>query len=421
MEKKETIYDVAVIGGGPAGMMAAGRAAECGAKVVLIEKNPSLGKKLLITGGGRCNLTNYELDTRRFLAKFRNRQKFLFSPFAQFGVKETVEWFNANGMKTKVEVENRVFPTSNSAKSVLDTLVDYMKENKVKILTGIEVNGFTSTKEKITSLRIKGSKETIKAKSFILATGGKSRPDTGSTGEAFEWLKNIGYNIPESDAALVPIKTKETWVKNLAGISLADVKLKVFQNNKKQAEAVGKLLFTHFGLSGPLVLNMSQQIGELLKYASVEIALDLRPGIDEANVDKELQELLKTRLNKKLANSLNNAVPSALSPILMDLANINPDKAVNGLERKERLSLVKLLKNLPMSVSGLMGVEKAIVTSGGVDLKEIDSKTMRSRLHNNLFLIGDVLNIDRPSGGYSLQLCWTTAHVAGTAATKKYE
>jgi len=419
MKKPETIYDVAVIGGGPAGMMAAGRAAECGAKVVLLEKNKDLGKKLLITGGGRCNLTNNETDLRRFLAKFKNKQKFLFSPFSQFGVKETLDWFNSHNLKTKVEAEGRVFPASNLSKSVLDTLVTYLHDNKVKILTGLVVDGFTSNKEKITGLKIKNSKEILKAKSYILATGGKSRPDTGSTGECFSWLKSLGYKINESDAALTPIKTKETWVKNLAGISLADVKLKVFQNNKKQAESVGKILFTHFGLSGPLVLNMSQQIGELLKYGSVEVALDLRPGVDEMMVDKELQELLRERQNKKLANSLNNAVPSALSPILIDLAQLDANKPVNVLKRKERLALVQLIKKIPLSVSGLMGVDKAIVTSGGADLKEIDLKTMRSRLHNNLFLIGDVLNIDRPSGGYSLQLCWTTAYVAGTAAALK--
>jgi hypothetical protein len=419
MKKKELIYDVAVIGGGPAGMIAAGRAAELGAKVILLEKNKNLGKKLLITGGGRCNLTNNEIDTRRFLARFKHKQKFLFSPFSQFGVKETLLWFNEHGLKTKVEAEGRVFPISDSAKSVLDVLINYLNKHKVKIATANIIDGFIATKEKITGLKIKNSLKIIKAKKFILATGGKSRPDTGSTGEAFQWLKNLGYKINESDAALVPIKTKETWVKNLAGLSLADVKLKIYQNNKKQAEAVGKLLFTHFGLSGPLVLNMSHHISELLKHGSVELFLDLRVGLDEKLIDQELQELFRTRLNKKLANSLNNAVPSALSPILIDLAKINPNKAVNSLERKERLTLVHLLKNLPLTATGLMGLDKAITTSGGVDLKEIDLKTMSSRLHNNLYLIGDTLDIDRLSGGYSLQLCWTTGYVAGTAAGKK--
>lgn len=418
MTKKNIIYDVAVIGGGPAGMMAAGRAAELGVDVILIEKNKSLGKKLLITGGGRCNLTNNESDARRFLAKFKNKQKFLFSPFSQFGVKESLDWFHTHNLETKVEAEGRVFPASNSAKSVLDTLVAYMSKYKVKIQTDTIIDGFEVEKNKITGIKIKNSQDIIKAKTFILATGGKSRPDTGSTGEAFSWLKNLGYKISESDAALVPIKTKETWVKNLAGISLADVKLKIFQNNKKQAEGIGKILFTHFGLSGPLILNMSQTISELLKHGSVELFLDLRTGLDEKVVDKELQDLFKTRLNKKLANSLIGAVPSALSPVLIELAGINPNKAVNGLERKKRLILVKLLKDLPLTVSGMMGLDKAITTSGGIDLTDLDLKSMSSKSHKNLFLIGDVLNIDRPSGGYSLQLCWTTGYVAGTHAAK---
>jgi len=418
MTKNSTIYDVAVIGGGPAGMIAAGRAAEQGAQVVLIEKNKTLGKKLLITGGGRCNLTNNETNLRIFLAKFNNKQKFLFSPFSQFGVKETLDWFHHHGLATKLEAEGRVFPASNKAQSVLETLINYLHKNKVKILTDVTADGFISDDKKITGLKIKNSKDLIKAKSYILATGGKSRPDTGSTGEGFLWLKNLGYKINESNAALTPIKTEEIWVKNLAGISLSDVKLKIFQNHKKQAEGLGKILFTHFGLSGPLVLNLSQKIGALLKYGSVEINLDLKPGLDEMTIDKDLQKLLSTRLNKKLNSSLSGLVPSALSPVLISLAKIDPNKAVNSLTRGERLKLISLIKKLPLKAAGLMGLDKAIITSGGVDLKEIDFKTMCSRRHTNLFLIGDVLDIDRPSGGYSLQLCWTTGYVAGTVSKK---
>lgn len=422
MINKEIIYDVAVIGGGPAGMMAAGRAAECGAKVILLEKNKNLGKKLLITGGGRCNVTNYELDVRRLLSKFKTEQKFLFSPFSQFGVSETLDFFNSRKMATKIEAEGRVFPVSNSATSVLDTLIDYLKQGKVNVRTNVTVGGFTSDKEKITGLTIKGKTKSedyiIKARNYILATGGKSRPETGSTGEGFEWLRSLGYNVPQSNAALVPIKISEEWVKRLAGISLQDVKLTVYQSGKKQAESIGKLLFTHFGISGPLALNMSREVGELLKYSPVELTLDLKPTVDEGALDKEIQSLLADRQNKQIRNCLNGLVVGGLAPILIELAKIHPEKAVNLLERKERLALGTLIKNLPMSVSGLMGLHKAVVTSGGADLTEIDLKTMRSRLHDNLFLIGDVLNINRPSGGYSLQLCWTTGFVAGTAAGK---
>jgi hypothetical protein len=424
MTKKETIYDVAVIGGGPAGMMAAGRAAECGAKVILLEKNKNLGKKLLITGGGRCNITNYETDIRRFLAKFKNEQKFLFSPFSQYGVNETIDFFNFRNMPTKIEAEGRVFPVSDSAKSVLEVLVNYLREGKVEIRTNVRVDGFICDKKNIiTGINIKDTtpseNSTIKARNYILATGGKSRPETGSTGEGFEWLRSLGYNVPQSNAALVPIKVSEEWVKRLAGISLQDVKLTVYQSGKKQAEGIGKILFTHFGISGPLALNMSREVGELLKYSPVELFLDLKPDLDETTLDKEIQSLLADRQNKQIRNCLNGLVIGGLAPILIKLANLNPEKAVNLLERKERLALGKLIKNLPMSVSGLMGLHKAVVTSGGADLTEIDLKTMRSRLHDNLFLIGDVLNINRPSGGYSLQLCWTTGFVAGTASANE--
>jgi len=417
MTRKEIIYDVAVIGGGPAGMMAAGRAAELGARVILLEKNPTLGKKLLLTGGGRCNLSNAEPDVRRFLAKFQDRQKFLFSPFSQFGVKETIDFFNAHGMATKIEAENRVFPASDSAQSVLDVLISYLGAGQVATRTGAAVSGWISDGEKISGLKVGG--QVIKARSYILATGGKSRPDTGSTGEGFDWLRSLGHNVPDSDAALVPVKISESWVKRLAGVSLKDIKLTIYQNKKKQAEGSGKMLFTHFGVSGPLVLNMSRGLGALLKHGPAELAMDLRPGQDEAALDKELQDFLRERQNKKIRNSLSGLVPAAMAPVLIEIAGLDPAKAVNLMKREERLALVRLMKRLPMTATGLMGLDKAVVTSGGVDLQEVDLKTMRSRLYPNLYLIGDVLNIDRPSGGYSLQLCWTTGYVAGTAAAKK--
>ena len=417
MTKKDTKYDLAVIGGGPAGMMAAGRAAELGARVILLEKNPLLGRKLLLTGGGRCNLTNAEFDKNIFLSKFKDAKKFLFSPFAKFGVEETIEFFNQQNLPTKIEAEKRVFPVSDNAQDVLDTMLVYMRRGGVEIKNNSVVSGFEVVDKEIVGVRLK-NKEIIYAKNFVLATGGKSHPETGSTGDGLVWLKQIGHKVIEPDLALVPIKIKETWVHQLSGLALSDAKITVWQNKKKQNSNHGKMLFTHFGLSGPLILNMSKGIGQLLKIGKVTVSLDLFPDLDEAAVDKKVQEVFLENQNKKIKNCLDGLVLPALSETLIDLAEIDSEKSVNNVSREERLRLSGLLKYLPMTVQELLGVENAIVTSGGVDLKEIDFKEMRSKLYPNLFLVGDVLNIDRPSGGYSLQLCWTTGYVAGESVGK---
>lgn len=408
-------YDVIVIGGGPAGMMAAGRAAELGARVLLLEKNPGLGKKLLITGGGRCNVTNAEFDQHIFLEKFRQNAKFLFSSFSQFGVSDTFEFFEGQGMPMKVEAEKRAFPKSEKASSVLEALEKYMALGKVTVQSGAEVVGLEGDGGILSGVRLKDG-TLLEAQSYVLATGGKSRPETGSTGEGFEWLRSIGHTVLESDPSLVPVKIKEEWVRKLSGLSLKDVKLTLLQNNKKQVSKKGKMLFTHFGLSGPLVLNMSKDIGELLKYGSVEVSLDLMPTLDSGATDRRIQEVFREFQNKKVKNTLSELVMPTLAPVLIELSGIDGEMFVNKVPREERLKLTRLLKDLRMTVTGLLGVEKAIVTSGGVTLEEVDFKTMQSRICPNLYVVGDILNIDRPSGGYSLQLCFTTGFVAGTAA-----
>ena len=407
------IYDVAVIGGGHAGMMSAGRAAELGAKVILLEKNPSLGVKLLITGGGRSNITNAEYDIRTFLKKYKDSDKFLFSAFSQSSVQDSIDFFNKKGMATKVEAEKRVFPVSNSSQSVWDVLVKYMKEGNVEVMTNAVVTGFEKEGNKIVEIKIK-NKESIKAKKIILATGGTSRPETGSTGEGFKWLKDLGHNVIDSNEALVPIALKDEWVKKLSGVSLKDIKLTTYQNNQKQETHKGKLLFTHFGISGPTILNMSKDIGELLKYGEVEIKLDLLPSLDHGMMNQKLQELFKLDDKKKIKNSLGSIIPSALVSEVLRQSNINEDKTNNSITREERLTLIDKIKGITMNVSNLLGSDKAVVSSGGVDLTEVDFKTMKSKIIDNLYLVGDVLNIDRPSGGYSLQLCWTTGWVAGS-------
>ncbi|TSC89230.1 MAG: flavoprotein [Parcubacteria group bacterium Gr01-1014_3] len=432
------MYDVVVIGGGPAGMMAAGRAASKGRSVLLLEKNPGLGKKLLITGGGRCNVTNNKPAVRLMVEKYKGNDQFLFSAFSQFGVTEALDFFNKRGMATKEENEGRIFPVSDSAKSVWDVLVEYMKEGGVKVQTGVEVAGLSvdpDTKNII--IKVKGGKPArhtslsdvggeIITKSCVLATGGTSRPETGSTGEGFKWLKKLGHTIVDNDFALVPIALSDAWAKKLGGVTLKDIKLTIFsawggsasggQNRQKQISVNGKLLFTHFGISGPTVLNISKEIGELLKYGEVVIELDLFPKTDLGSLRKKLQELLIGESNKKLKNVLNKLIPAALVSALLEIAEISGETANHSVSAESRKKIVALLKAVPLNVSGLLGANKAIVSSGGVALEEVNFKTMQSRLIPWLYLVGDVLNVDRPSGGYSLQLCWTTGYVAGDSA-----
>ena len=412
------LWDVCVIGGGPAGMMAAGRAAQMGARVILIEKNKTLGKKLLITGGGRCNVTNAELDTKKLLAKFKESGKFLFSPFSQWSVKETLDFFHERNMPTKEEAEKRVFPVSNSAQSVWDTLVSYLKETGVTVLSGAPVLKIYTREDKIVSVEVRSGKH-IYAKSFILATGGKSHPETGSTGDGYVWLKELKHDIAQERGALVPVATHESGFSTAAGVALKEAKITLFQNDVKQAQALGKVLFTHVGLSGPGILNMSQEIGELLKYGEVIIEIDLLPKLGYEKVNTALQDLFKEESNKKIKNVLSKLIPPALVVPLLESAEINPETACNSITRIERLLLIKTFKHCTFSVKHLLGLEKAIITAGGVELSEIDLKSMRSKKISNLYLVGDILNINRPSGGYSLQLCWTTGYVAGDSAAKE--
>ncbi len=413
------VWDVAVIGGGPAGMMAAGRAAERGLRVVLLEKNEALGRKLLLTGGGRCNLTNAELDTRKLLSKFKDNNKFLFSAFSQFSVQQTLDFFHDHGMQTKIEAGQRVFPASEMSQSVRNVLEDYLKSGKVTVQSNSPVKGFIksfdSENTKTISAIELANGEIICAKSFVLATGGKSRPETGSTGDGFVWLKDLGHTITEPSASLVPIAIKDEWVKKLQGVPLENVKITTIQFGKKETFKKGKILFTHFGLTGPTILNMSKDIGELLKYGDVEISIDILPSLDYGQLNLKLQEIFTTEATKKFKNSLKSLVSSSIAPVIVKLSGIDPDKTCNGVSREERLKLIQLFKDVRITVAGLLGVDKAIVTSGGVALDEVDFRTMQSRLFPNLYLVGDILDIDRPSGGYSLQLCWTTGYVAGNS------
>lgn len=413
---KNNIWDVIVIGGGPAGMISAGRSAELGSSVLLLEKNPTLGKKLLITGGGRCNLTNNRPDIRNMVTQYNGSDQFLMSAFSQFDVVKTLSFFNSRGMKIKEEAGGRIFPTSDKSQSVLDVLVKYMSKGGVEIKTKAIVSDFSIDKKTGCVVIQLKTGTTLMAKSCVIATGGTSHPETGSTGEGFKWLKKIGHTIVKNNFALVPIVIKDKWVKNLTGITLNDIKLTVLLDGKKQDFKKGRVLFTHFGISGPMVLNMSKNIGELLPRGEVMIILDLFPKLDLGALKKTLQNILITESNKKLKNTLNAIIPSAIVPIILTMAGVDGETANHSIRHEERKKLVNCMKEIPMRVEGLLGAHKAIVSSGGVKLEEVNFKTMQSRVTPQIYLVGDVLNINRPSGGYSLQLCWTTGFVAGSNA-----
>ena len=414
MHKKSDV-DVVVIGGGAAGMIAAGRAAERGRRVLLLEKNPSLGKKLLITGGGRCNVTNNKPEVRTMLARYKKSDKFLFSAFTQFGVAKTLDFFHTRGMATHEEAEGRVFPASNKSQSVYDVLVKYMEEGNVKIQTKAKVAGIAFDKSSEEIVITLADKSEIRTQSCIVASGGISRPETGSTGDGFSWLQKLGHTVVPNDMALVPIALKDAWIKKCAGVALSAVKLTTFQKGKKQKVYLGKMLFTHVGISGPMVLNMSRDIGVLLEYEEdVMIMLDIFPSLDIGSLREKLQTILISDSNKKIKNVLSLIIQPALVLPLLALAGIDGETPSHSMRSLERKALTSLLKEVPLHILGLLGKDKAIISSGGVELSQIDFKTMQSRVIPRLYIVGDMLNIDRPSGGYSLQLCWTTGYIAGS-------
>lgn len=422
MKGVKGIWDVAVVGGGAAGMMAAARAAEGGAKVVLIEKNPTLGKKLLITGGGRCNITNAEPDVRVFLKKFNTNNQaadqFLFSPFSKHGVEDSISFFNARGLDTKVEARGRVFPVTDSAQSVWDVLYAYLHEQKVQILSGTPVVKVETSNSRIEYVQLKNDQR-IYAKEYIFATGGLSRPETGSTGDGFAWLRALGHTVATPDPSLVPLTLRDAWAPALAGLSLPDIKLSLVEDGKKAVTQSGGMLFTHQGVSGPAVLNLSKDVGERLPYGSVVLSLDLLPKQNLEEMDATLRSAIAEEANRKIRNILSSLIPKALADVALAQSGVDGDTPANSVTREHRIALGRTIKGIHLSVKGRLGFEKAIIASGGVLLTEIDMRTMRSKVIENLYIIGDLLNIDRPSGGYSLQLCWTSGVVAGASAAEE--
>ncbi len=407
-------YDVIVIGGGASGMMAAGRAAERGKRVLLLEKNSGLGAKLKITGGGRCNITNAEEDKQTLLVYYGEAKPFLHSAFSQFGVKDTFSFFESRGLPLVTQTRKRVFPKTERAVDVFRVLEKYLKQGKVEVRTGANVKRIETLDGHIGSVIVNGEKLT--AFSFILATGGKSHPETGSTGDGFLWLSVLGHTVKEPTPTIVPFAVQDEWVKKLSGVSLPAVRINFFLEEKRKISLKGDVLCTHFGLSGPLILNAAGDVADLLHAGAVTARIDVYPQEDIGSLNKRITAVFDANKNKTLKNIWNEIAPVSTGDALLPLlAGINPSTKVHSITKEQRRMIVDLLKALPVTITGLMGYDRAVVADGGLSLKEIDTRTMRSKKYANLYVTGDLLDISRPSGGYSLQLCWTTGYVAGSS------
>jgi len=408
-------YDVIVIGGGASGMMAAGTAGESGKKVLLLEKNKTLGEKLKITGGGRCNITNAEYDTRKLLKVYGSAEDFLYSPFSKFGVKETFSFFEKRGLPLIIQARNRAFPKTEKAIDVFKVMDKFLRDNKVTIKTNSPVSQIIKEGDEIVGVKVGTNLYT--AGSYILATGGQSHSETGSTGDGFNWLRDLGHKVKQPTPTIVPIKVKDSWIKVIPGVSLTNIKITFYLDGVKKFNKKGSVLCTHFGLSGPLILNAAGEINDLLYSGTVSAKIDFFPEEDEAMLSNKIVKLFDENKNKILKNTLNQILPKgSTDSILSLLTEIDPNIKVHSVTKENRKNLILLLKNAPLVITGLMGFDKAVVADGGVVLEEVDMKTMKSKIVKNLFITGDLLHINRPSGGYSLQICWTTGHIAGNNA-----
>jgi hypothetical protein len=343
---------------------------------------------------------------------------FLLHALSVFGVKQTIEFFNKSGLKTKIEKDNKVYCATNKSNTVLKVLIYLLRNNEVFVLNNAKIKDIQKKNNKISKIILDNNKEII-AKNYIIATGGKSYPTTGSTGDGYKFAEKLGHKIEPLNPGLVPIKIKEDWVKKAQGLSLADAKLEVYLNKKKNFTISGEIIFTHFGLSGPEILIISEKIGELLKKGEVKIYLDLNSNLTSEALEKILQNYFEKNVKKTLKNCLTEILPTKLIPIILEISKTEGSKKANQVTKEERQTLVDVIKNLEMTVLELLGFDQAMVTTGGISLKEIDAKTMKSKIIENLFFAGEVINLHGPTGGYNLQACWSTGYLAGQSSATK--
>lgn len=405
---------VIVVGGGAAGMMSAITSARNGHKVTLLEQNEKLGKKLFITGKGRCNITNAS-DMEELFSNVVTNAKFLYSAFYSFDNYQTIAFFEELGLKTKIERGERVFPASDKSSDVISVLQKELKKLGVKVLLYTKVEGILEENghTKGVIVRKDGKKEIFMADAVIIATGGISYPSTGATGDGYRFAKNIGHTVTKLYPALVPFEIEETFVKGLQGLSLKNVELTLFSGKKKIFNSFGEMLFTHFGISGPLVLSASSYISHCIQKQPIVAELDLKPALSEEQLDARVLRDFRELQNKQFKNGLDKLLPQKLIPIIVELSGIEKNKTINSVTREERGRLVNILKHFRMHVKGLRGYNEAIITKGGISVKEINPQTMESKMVKGLYFVGEVLDLDALTGGFNLQIAWSTAYLAG--------
>lgn len=408
---------VVVIGGGAAGLMAAVIAGREGAKVTLLEKMNYVGKKMGITGKGRCNITN-ACDMSDFIKNTPGNGKFLYGAYERFTNEDLLQLLHDAGLETKVERGGRVFPASDSALDVRNTFMKLMKHYGVDVHLEEPVKKLLVDDGVVTG--VVTDKETYHADAVVIATGGKSYPATGSTGDGYILAAQVGHKITDIRPSLVPIVTEESWVKDLMGLSLRNVELSVVAKNKVQAKMFGEMMFTHYGITGPIVLSLSHTVGKLMRkknIGTIGLDINLKPALSPETLDKRLQKDFDLYSKKQLINGMKDLLPSRLIPLIIELAGIDPQKPINQISKEERQQIGYMLQHMPLTVKGLRPVEEAIVTAGGISLKEFNPKTMESKLVKGLYGAGEVLDIDAFTGGYNLQAAFSTGYVAAMHIT----
>lgn len=402
---------VIVVGGGAAGCMSAYASAICGHEVHLLEKNEKIGKKIYITGKGRCNVTNAS-DIETILSNVLSNPKFLYSAIYAFSNESVIAFFEEQGVELKVERGNRVFPVSDHSSDIIKALERALKANQVRIHLYTEVDSLIIENGDCKGVRLADGKSML-ADHVIVATGGLSYPSTGSTGDGIRWAKEMDYNITTPVPSLVPFETKESWVTTLQGLSLKNVSLKIKRGNKVLFDEFGEMLFTHFGVSGPLVLSASAKIRANEFEGPLLAEIDLKPAMSEEELDNRILKDFAENQNKTFRNGINKLFPAKLSPVMVSVSQINEDKKCNEITKEERNTFVTLTKGLPFTITGKRGFKEAIITKGGISVKEIDPSTMISKKTAHLSFCGEVLDLDAYTGGYNLQIAWSTGYLAG--------